>query len=134
MRHDIILRMTKALLASILLLLPIFAWAAGLVPCGGAGEPACDDVCYLVLLIKNVANWLAIVFGLVAVITIVVAGLRLVLSVGDVSAKTSARRLISTALVGYALILGGWFIVGTFLNFLVPGTSYLAWSTLQCKK
>ncbi len=126
--------MIKALLVSVLFMLPTLASAAGLVPCGGAGEPVCENVCYLVLLIKNVANWLAIVFGIVAAIIIVVAGLKLVLSAGDASAKTSARRLISTALVGYMLILGGWFIVGTFLNFLVPGTSYLAWSTLECKK
>ena len=126
--------MIKVLLASILFMLPTLTSAAGLVPCGGVGEPDCDNICYLVLLIKNVSNWLAVVFGIVAVIIIIIAGLRLVISVGDVSAKTNARRLISTALFGYILILGGWFIVGTFLNFLVPGSSYLAWSTLECKK
>jgi Type IV secretion system pilin len=122
------------LISFIFIMSPTLVTAAGLVPCGGIGEHPCDTFCYVILLIKNIANWLVIIFGIVAAITIMVAGLRLVLSVGDAAAKTSARRLITTALFGYILILGGWIIVGTFLNFLVPGSSYLAWSTIECEK
>ena len=126
--------MLKVSFVIVALLSPVLAMAAGLVPCGGAGEPGCDDICYFLVLVKNVADWLAIIFGIVLVITIIYAGLRLVTSGGDASAKTDARRLISQALVGYALILGGWFIVGTFLSFFAPGSSYMSLSTAVCEK
>ena len=83
-------------------------------------------------LIDNVADWFVAVGGILVVLIIIGGGLMLVVSAGNVSAKMGARKIITTAVIGYAILLGAWMIVDTFLKFLIPGSSYGVANPLIC--
>jgi soluble lytic murein transglycosylase-like protein len=123
--------MWKGLSVFLLTLFPSFVTAAGLVPCGGPGEPVCQ-FCHVVQLVTTVSGWLVAVLGTLAAIVIVVMGLRLVTSGGDVAAKTQARRVISNVLVGYVILLSGWLIINQVLRMLANNTVSSSWNTIQC--
>ncbi len=123
--------MWKVYLATILAFTPYVIIAAGLVPCGGAGEDPCQ-ACHVVVLINTVVGWLVGVLGTVAAIMIIVSGLRLVTSSGDVSAKTDAKKKITNLLIGYAIVLAGWLLVDTGLKMLLKDSSYGVWNTISC--
>ncbi len=110
---------------------PWLALAAGLVPCGGVGEPPCQ-FCHVAALISNVTTWLVQVLGVFAAIVIVVAGLKLASSVGSVSAKQTARKMISNVLFGYVLVLAGWLLVDTLLRAFTSDSVVGVWNEIQC--
>jgi len=108
--------------------LPLISSAASIVPCNpkivnGVMVDNCG-ICEAGKLLLNVSDWLVMVSGILVVLIIIGGGLILVVSTGNVSAKGSARKLISTALIGYAILLGAWILVDTFMKFLIPGSSY----------
>lgn len=125
--------MGKVFFAAVLYAIPQVILAAGLVPCGGPGEPECQS-CHVVQLISQVLSWLAVVLGVLAAIMIVVSGLRMVLSVGAVSAKEAAKKTISNMLIGYVIVLAGWMLVDTVMKMLLDetGPTYGVWNEVQC--
>jgi hypothetical protein len=125
--------MWKVFMALVLYAIPQVILAAGLVPCGGPGEPECQS-CHVVQLISQVLAWLVVVLGVLAAIMIVVSGLRMVLSVGNTAAKESAKKTISNMLIGYALVLAGWMLVDTVMKMLLDDASatYGVWNVVQC--
>jgi hypothetical protein len=124
------------LLAFVLPLLPAVALAQGIVPCNPKtvnGKIVNDcGFCQAGQLIKNLSDWVVIVAGVVVVLIIIYAGLKMVLSVGNVSAKSEARKLIATGVIGYIILLASWMIVDVFIKFLIPGSSYGVANPLIC--
>lgn len=124
--------MSKAYIFSFLLFLaPVVTLAAGLVPCGGPGEETCQT-CHFLQLIHNIVDWLVVVLTAVTVLLIMYAGLRLVTSMGNVSAMTAARSLISNCLVGFAIVLAGWLMIDLVLKSLTKDQVYGVWNEIQC--
>jgi Type IV secretion system pilin len=120
----------------VLLSLPTLAGAQGVVPCNpkvvdGVLVDTCG-FCQVGQLIKNGSEWVVKICGILVVILIIYAGLRMVLAVGATSAKTDARRFITKVLIGYAILLGAWVLVDTFIKFLIPGSSYGVANPLMC--
>lgn len=120
----------------IVFLFPLLTKAQGLVPCepkivNGTTTNPCG-FCQAGELVKNVADWIGMVSGFVVIFIIIYAGLKMVYSVGNVSAKTDARRLIATAVIGYVIVLGSWMLVDTFVKFLIPGSSFGISNPLLC--
>jgi hypothetical protein len=115
-----------ALIGVVLSLTPATTNAAGLVPCGGPGEPPCQ-ACHVGELIINIFDWLGVVLGILVVIFIIVTGLYLVTSAGNMGAKAQAKQLISKVLVGYIVFLGGWMLVDLGLKILLRDETYEAW-------
>ena len=116
--------------------LPVLAGAQGVVPCnpkmeGGIIVNDCG-FCQVGQLIKNGSDWVVKIAGILVVILIVYAGLRMIIAVGATSAKTDARRFITKVLIGYAILLGAWMLVDTFIKFLIPGSSYGVANPLMC--
>ena len=125
-------RKTLLIGASLLLILPIIASAAGLVPCGGTGEPACQ-FCHVVKLVELVSDWLVTILTIIFAIIIVVAGLRMVVSSGDVNAKVSAKKMIINAAVGFMIVLAAWILIDLGMKALVESDSDLGpWNSIQC--
>ncbi|MEZ4195270.1 MAG: hypothetical protein R3B53_02630 [Candidatus Paceibacterota bacterium] len=128
--------MAKVIFFFVLLVFPALSLAAGIVPC----DPKVVDgkmvnecgFCEFGQLIKNGFDWFVLVSGVFVVLTIVVAGLWMGTAVGNVSAKTGARKIISTAIVGYMILLASWMIVDTFLKLIIPGSEYGVWNALMC--
>ncbi len=117
-------------------LLPTLVRAQGIVPCNpeivdGELTNGCG-FCEAGQLIKSISDWFVLISGLIVVIIIIVMGIRVATAVGNVSALSAARKYISAALFGYALVIGAWFVVDTFLKFLIPGSSYGVLNPLLC--
>lgn len=123
--------MWKVVLSLVVLAVPAVALAAGLVPCGGAGEPVCQT-CHFALLITGVFDWLVKIAGVLVVIMIMVSGLRVVSSVGNVAAKESAKKVIANVIIGYMLLLGAYLLVDTLLKAMVSQQVYGVWNSIQC--
>lgn len=123
--------MLRASLVLFFLSLPEFVFAAGLVPCGGTGEPACET-CHFVQLINSVSGWLVTVLGIVAAIIIVVAGLYLATSAGNQSAMSTAKKLIINMFIGYVIVLAGFLMINLILRALLTDANYQVWNQLQC--
>lgn len=123
--------MWKVYVLALIMAAPMLIMAAGLVPCGGPGEEACQS-CHAVLLISTVTNYLVVILGTIAAIMIMVSGLRLVVSVGDASAKAKAKSMISSLLIGYVIVLAGWMIVDLGLKTLLTNNNYGVWNVVQC--
>lgn len=114
-------------------LLPLLGFAAGLVPCGGAEEPACQT-CHVMDLVNNVIGWLVMILGTIAAIIIVYAGFKLVMSGGNRHAMEDAKELIRNMLIGYVIVLAGWLLIDTGMKMLLTDgeTPLGMWNQLQC--
>lgn len=125
--------MKKFWLPAVVYLLPLATLAAGLVPCGGRGEQMCDkDICFLLKLLDNVSDWFVAVAGIIVIILIIIGGLKMVISMGSLDAKTSARKFIATAIIGYAGILLAWVLVDTLLKLFMVDPSWGVWNPFSC--
>ena len=111
--------------------MPIIAFAAGLVPCGGAGEPMCQS-CHVIELIHLVVQWLVAILTIITSLIVAFAGLRLVTSFGNASAMQQAKSLISNSLIGFAIVLAGWLMIDLVLKSLVNDQLYGVWNEIQC--
>jgi len=81
---------------------------------GATGQSKCDGS-QLSGLFRNVINILLFVIGLVAVLMIIIGGIRYVVSAGDQSAITGAKNTILYAVVGLVVSILAYAIV----NFVV---------------
>jgi len=115
----------------ILSTLPLVSYAAGLVPCGGAGEAPCQ-LCHFVILIKSVMGWLALVLGIAVVLMIMISGLQLVTSLGNTAVMERVKKMLSSVLIGWVLVLAAWLIVDGFLKTFTDSSNIGIWSTIQC--
>lgn len=105
---------TALFLSATCLLLPVVvaAQAGGLVPCSG---PDCTTAS-VVGLADGLIKWLISVLGVIAVIVMVYAGFKMVMSAGDEKAWSSAKELFTNVVIGIILILASWLIVDTLLK------------------
>lgn len=115
----------------LLFLVPIFSYAAGLVPCGGTGEEACQS-CHVLELIDKVVDWLVAILTIITAIIIVFSGLRLVTSFGNASAMQQAKSLINNCIVGFIIVLAGWLLIDLVMKSLLNDQAYGVWNELQC--
>lgn len=115
----------------LLVLIPIFTYAAGLVPCGGEGEPTCQS-CHVLQLIQIVVNWLVAMLTIITAIIISFAGLRLVTSFGNASAMLQAKSLINNCIIGFIIVLAGWLLIDLVMKSLLNDQAYGVWNELQC--
>lgn len=126
-------RFWGSILFLMLAAVPLLSYAAGLVPCGGEGEPACQ-MCYVVELVNRVISWLVLILGTIAAIIIVYAGFKLVTSGGNRHAKEDAKSMISNMIIGYVIVLAGWLLIDTGMRtLLLDGETRLGmWNELSC--
>lgn len=126
-------RFLMLLLIGWLAIAPTLAFGAGLVPCGGEGEPACQT-CHVVELVNGVIEWLVLILGTIAAIIIVYAGFKLVMSGGNRHAMEEAKSLINNMLIGYVIVLAGWLLVDTGMKMLLTDgeTALGMWNQVSC--
>lgn len=107
---------------------PVLVWAQGIVPCNPTFDKATNKMinecgfCEVKQLIKNFSDWFVLISGILVVLIIIGAGLRLAMS-QDVGAKSTMRRFLTTALFGYMIVIGAWVMVDLILKFTTQGTT-----------
>jgi hypothetical protein len=125
------------LIPTILIVLATFAVpdaaiAQSFIPCEGSECQAC----HFVELGNNVIKWLIGFVFLFFAILAVVAGIKLVTSGGNPSAKQAAKSSFTNAFIGLFIVLGAWLLIDTVFRGLIGGTGeikgYGPWSEVQC--
>ncbi len=97
--------------------------AAGLVPCGGKGEPACQ-FCHFFVLFDNVIDF--VLFTLVppiAVLMLVIAGFMYIGAVFEflptpIHTISQAKSIITSVVLSLVIIFVAWILVNTFFMFI----------------
>ncbi len=115
---------------------PVFA--AGLVPCEG---PDCQ-ACHVVQLGQKVIEWFIGIAASITALVFVIGGLKMVMAGGDTGSVSSARQMMTNAVVGFVILLSAWLIINTVLKIFVSNSSslqgvaempgYGPWNEIQC--
>ena len=110
---------TAKILILILILIPIIIPVGVLaqtnfIVCNG---PDCTFG-HLLLLVKNVLDWLVMISFSAAIITFIWAGF-LLLTTGVVDKKTQAKAMLWKVVIGFAIILAAWVIVKTIVSVIL---------------
>ena len=98
--------------------------AAGLIPCGGHGEPTCN-ICHFFVLIETILEF--VFFKLappLALLMLVIGGGMFMLATGDPQKITQAKKIITSVLIGIVVIYGSFFLVGLFLQSIGLNTDW----------
>lgn len=89
-----------------------FAQAGGLVPCSG---PDCTTA-HVSAFANGLIAWLISMLGVIAVIMLVYAGFRMVVSRGDVGEWGKAKEMFTNVIIGIIIILAAWLVIDTILK------------------
>ena len=114
----------------------------GLVPCGrNCNDPCTKEceccpctLCHLFVLFKRIVDFLTlnIIFPL-AVLMIVIGGVMFLTAAGDPGRIGTAKKILTSVVIGLAIIFLAWLIVDTIIMFLTPaGSPFQNWSTIDC--
>ena len=101
------------------------ASAQGLIPCGQREDNPDTDVietadctlCHFFILIERILEF--VFFKLVpplALLMLIIGGGMFMLATGDPQKITTARKIITSVLIGIAIIYGSFFLIGLFLQ------------------
>ena len=122
--------LVKLSLAVLCFIIPMAAYAAGLVPCGGSGpppEPPCDFG-QLLIMINGIINFL--LYGLALPLTAIAfafAGGLFLTARGNEAQVTKAKGIFWSVLWGFILMLSAWLLVKAFTYVLLkPGYTFLS--------
>src|SRR5690606_10294241 len=85
----------------------------GLVPCGYPGNPC--TTAHLASFANRLIDELIKYLSVLAIIVMVYAGFRLVVSAGDEGEWTKAKNLFTNVVIGIVLVLAAWLIVDTIM-------------------
>jgi hypothetical protein len=101
--------MKKKIFISILLLLPLITFAQNSVtPSCGTFGLSCKPISEI---ITNFAQWILGIFGILAVISFVIAGIQYLLAAGDEDIQQRAKRNVTYSIIGVIVGLGGLVII-----------------------
>jgi len=109
---------------------PNLIQAAGLVPCGGEGEPVCQ-LCHFFVMFDNIIDFLLLkIVPPLAALMIAIGGFMYILAYAGGVEKgpemiSQAKRLFTAVAIGLLIIYGAFLIVGLFFQFIGLNT----WTT-----
>ncbi len=112
------MRKISTVIVLFFLLVPLQTSAqGGLVPCGQAGNPC--TLCHLFELFSNIVTFVLVtIVPPVATLFLVYAGILFYTAGGESGKITTARNVITSVLIGIAIIYGAHFFVSMILNAL----------------
>lgn len=119
-------------------------YAAGLIPCGRTDDPDTPTVredekctlCHLIVGINEVIKLIRNTMTALALVVIVAMGFIYITSAGSEERMQFAKKGITAALVGFAIIILAWLVVNFIfsLDIYKAGTGLIRvdWDTLKC--
>ncbi|TSC75885.1 MAG: hypothetical protein G01um101430_55 [Parcubacteria group bacterium Gr01-1014_30] len=125
--------------------MPLVSFAAGLVPCGGQDEPACQ-LCHIFVLFQNVVQYLLTrIVPPLAILMIAIGGFMYVFAYFGVVAKggeggpallSRAKQTFTWTIIGLVLIYAAWIIVSLFFDVIGvmewTGLADGGWAVVDC--
>ena len=103
----------------------------GLVPCGVGktvyvnGTPRVDipcQFCHFFIMIDGILDFIiTTIVPIIAVLMIVIGGIMFFAAAGNPASLASAKKLLTSVIIGLVIIYGAWILVNTF--FLVIGVA-----------
>lgn len=101
----------------------------GIVPCGRSCDnpTTADDetkictLCHLLVLMRNITDWIFMVMTYIAFAVLVAMGILYIVSTGKPQLTGMAKSGIWAALVGFAIVLLGWVAINVLLFVLADG-------------
>ena len=113
----------KLLVCSLILMsfLPSVTHAAGLVLCGGNGEPMCN-LSFAFGLVNGLIQKIIFLMLPLAAIIFAYIGWQLMSSGGSEESRSNAKKILKNMVIGLILILCAYLIIKTILTALVAGS------------
>lgn len=109
---------------------------SGIVPCGGANDPrgatGCE-ACSVVQLAQNIINFLIGLSIPLAAAMFAWAGAIYFMS-GVVNKLEKARKIFSSTLIGFSLVVGGYLMIETILHTILDKNYFTSWNQVSCVK
>ncbi len=127
-------RFTIAVCALLVMLLPQFSSAEGLVKCDG---PTCGT-CELVALINDIVIFIISIATVIAIILFAYAGFLIFTSAGNMSQVKKGKDVFVNVLIGFMIMLSAWLIVDTVMKTFIASngnqgeTIFGPWNTVDC--
>lgn len=112
----------------VLFSLPALTFADSLVPCSG---PDCQ-ACHLVQLGNNLLVWFIGFVSSIIFLVFVIGGLKMVMSAGNEGGVSEAKGMMTSAVIGFVILLAAWLIVDTVLKMFVDEGKLGVWNEIQC--
>lgn len=119
---------TMVAIFAILALPIVFVYAEPLVPCDGVDCQSCD----FVELINRIVRWFIEIMPILCGLVVVYAGVQMVTSGGNESARSHAKSMLTNVLIGFVLLLTAWLIVDTIMKTFVDNSKVGPWNQIQC--
>jgi len=120
------------LIAVYSLLLANSVLAAGLVPCGGTGEPACT-FCDFFQMLQGILEFIMKLAFIIAPILIVICGVMFIVAAGNLNLLKRAKEGLLATVIGIAIILSAWVIVTAVFKAVGVEKENGHWYEFQCK-
>ena len=117
-------------------MLNVFVYAAEVASDSSEGSiMTCNgmdcDVCKLLEMVSNIANWILGASFAVAILFMVICGFVYIGSRGNENWMYQAKRTVIWSLIGFAFILAGWLAIQ--MTFRISGaTNQAIWSRFEC--
>ena len=105
------------MLLVMILSVPLFAFSAGLVPCGGASETPCS-LCHLYSLAQKIMDflmWQAV--PIIAIFAFSWAGFKILISGPNPGLRSEGFGIMKKTLVGIVIVFSSWIIINEMLLF-----------------
>jgi hypothetical protein len=123
-----------------LFILPTLAFGqerGGFVPCGWEGNPC--QACHLAEMGQKVVSWLIKAIILVITLIFMWAGMKMVMSRGDMGAVSEARSMMTNSAIGFVILLSAWLVIDTVLKISIDtekiqnaGFKFGVWYEISC--
>lgn len=111
-------RLLPVILASLVISLPLFVFAADLIPCGQEGDTCTFND--LAKLVQAVISFLAFYIAApLATLAIMYAGFKYLTSMDKPGPREEAKKILQNVLIGFFFVLAAWLIVDTILDVLL---------------
>ena len=110
-----------SILAIIVSLVPVLGYAA-LINCGNTANDQCDfnDLIYT---LNGIVQWIISMSVIIFTLCLIYGGYLYMTSGAKPGNKDKAKSLFLSTLWGFLIILTGWLIVNTLLQYLLPKDS-----------
>ena len=126
------------IIALLILAIAPITFAAGLVPCGGEGEDACE-LCHFFVMAENIIDTVLIdIIPPIAILFVIIGGAYFILGSGyDPSLISKAKAMFWSVTIGLLIIYGSWLLINLFfatigLSSTGSGDSLRDWWSINC--